>query len=736
MPTSTTRLLLIEDDADDVRLLRKMLGARGLPATDLTIAASIEEAEAHLAKAGTDVVLLDLELSGARDIAALRRARAAAPRVALVVLTALEDESLALQAVKEGAQDYLIKGQIDARGLLRAVRHAIERKAMEDALFEEKERAQVTLQCIGDAVACTDISGRITFLNVIAERLSGWSCTDAAGKPFAEILNIVDTSTRVAIPDVMLIAAGHDGIAHLPSTCSLIARDGKEVAMEVSIAPIRGREGQKIGAVVVVHDVSAARAMAAQLTHAAQHDVLTGLPNRMLLHDRVTHALSLVPRHMRKVAVMFLDLDGFKHINDTLGHRTGDKLLLSVAQRLAGCVRASDTVSRQGGDEFVVLLSGMEQSEDAAITAERMLEAVAKPHFIEGHELYVTTSIGVSVYPDDGIDAETLIKNADTAMYQAKENGHKSCQFFKPAMNVRAEERRFMEQSLRRALVRCEFALHYQPKIDLRTGAITGAEALIRWTDPARGPVSPGEFIAVAEECGLILPIGKWVLREACQQAQSWVEAGLPLVTMSVNISAAQFRDSNFVASVLAVLGETGLDARNLELELTESVLMKRVESTAAVVQALRAHGVRVALDDFGTGYSSLSYLQKFPIDSLKIDESFVRQITSTGFDSTIVTAAISMARNLKMRVVAEGVETLEECDFLRAHDCDESQGHYFSKPVLPDAFARLLKEGIGASPAASGGTAIGAALLPGFTRGHAARSKVPLSVDRAGTPV
>ena len=412
----------------------------------------------------------------------------------------------------------------------------------------------------------------------------------------------------------------------------------------------------------------------------------------MLLNDRVSQAIVLAQRRTKKVAVLFLDLDGFKHINDSLGHPIGDKLLQSIAKRLVDCVRGSDTVSRQGGDEFVVLLSEMEQSEDAAITAVRMLRAVAEAHSIDQHDLHVTTSIGVSVYPDDGQDAETLIKNADTAMYQAKENGRQNYQFFKPAMNVRAVERQSIEESLRRALERQEFALHYQPKINLRTGEITGAEALIRWTHPTRGPVPPAQFIPVAEECGLILPMGNWVLREACKQARAWTDAGLPSPTMAVNISAMEFRDEHFLEGVFAILKDTNLDPGLLELELTESVLMKRAASTESILKALRARGVRVAVDDFGTGYSSLSYLRKFPIDALKIDQSFVRQIASAPDETAIVTAIISMGRSLNLRVIAEGVETQEELAFLQAHQCDEAQGYYFSRPVLPQQFAKLLE--------------------------------------------
>jgi diguanylate cyclase (GGDEF)-like protein len=395
----------------------------------------------------------------------------------------------------------------------------------------------------------------------------------------------------------------------------------------------------------VFRDVSAARTMAQQIAHSAEHDFLTGLPNRMLLNDRLTQAITMAPRHSKKVAVLFLDLDGFKHINDSLGHPTGDKLLQSIAKRLVDCVRGSDTVSRQGGDEFVVLLSEVERSEDTAITARRMLQSVAEAHSIDQHDLHVTTSIGVSVYPDDGIDAETLIKNADTAMYQAKENGRQSYQFFKPAMNVRAVERQAIEESLRRALEREEFAVHYQPIVNLKTGEITGAEALLRWTHPVRGSVPPAKFIPIAEDCGLILPIGKWVLREACRQTRAWVDAGLPLTTIAVNISAMEFRSENFLPDVFAILNETGLDPRALELELTESVLMKHAESTEAILNTLRARGVQLAVDDFGTGYSSLSYLRKFPINALKIDQSFVRQITTTPDETTIVTAASAWAK-------------------------------------------------------------------------------------------
>jgi diguanylate cyclase (GGDEF)-like protein/PAS domain S-box-containing protein len=435
----------------------------------------------------------------------------------------------------------------------------------------------------------------------------------------------------------------------------------------------------------------ASRVSEAQMAHQAQHDFLTGLPNRMLLEDRIGHAIELSRRSGKKTVLLFLDIDGFKHINDSLGHPTGDKLLRSIANRLVDCVRASDTVSRPGGDEFIVLLSERDDPESATLVAKRMMQAVAKSHSIDGSEFHVTTSIGVSVYPYDGQDAMTLIKNADTAMYQAKENGRSCLKFFQPAMNVRAVERQSMEEDLRRALDRQEFALHYQPKINLKTGAIVGAEALLRWTHPTRGSVSPQKFIPVAEGSGLILPIGEWVLREACRQAKVWIDADLPAMTVSVNVSALQFQSEDFLDDLFAILNEAGLNAKTLEVEVTESLLMQRPEFTASTLQSLREKGIQVDIDDFGTGYSSLSYLHKFPLDSLKIDQSFVRQMTLNPDGTSIVKAIISMGQSLKLKIIAEGVETVEELELLQALGCDEAQGYLFSRPVAPDKFEVLL---------------------------------------------
>ena len=690
------RILLVEDNPGDARLLREMFDEQpeiSRKAT-VTVVTSCREAERCLSEGQVDIVLLDLGLPDATGLTAVRRAQAAAPRIPLVVLTRLDDESLAAQALQAGAQDYLIKGHIEARGLFRALRYAIERKALEETLYEEKERAQVTLRCIGDAVVCVDNQEIITFLNLVAETTTGWSLLEAVGRPLIEVFNSTDNranranrTTATAIPRIHTMYSA--------ASRALIRRDGSVIPIESSIAPINNREGQAIGTVIVFRDVSAARAAASMVVHAAQHDVLTGLPNRLLLNDRIDRAIILAQASAMQVAVLFLDLDGFKYINDSLGHSIGDKLLQSIAVRLVNCVRNTDTVSRQGGDEFVVLLSEVKEPHAAAAIAAKILKDIAKLHSIDRHELHVTASIGVSAYPDDGTNAETLIKNADTAMYQAKENGRQGFRFFTPAMNTRAVERQSIEASLRCALERDEFTLHYQPKICLRTGAIVGAEALIRWMHPVRGMVPPAQFIAIAEDCGLILPIGKWVLRQACEQARIWVDAGYPAIGIAVNVSGAELKEEGFLEDLLAILEQTRLDPRLLELELTESVLMRRTDSTITILTILRERGVQVAVDDFGTGYSSLSYLQIFPLDVLKIDQSFVRQIAINDSDAAIVTAVIGMARNLKLRVIAEGVETREELDFLLAHECDEAQGYYFSKPIPADKFMDLLRQGL-----------------------------------------
>jgi diguanylate cyclase (GGDEF)-like protein/PAS domain S-box-containing protein len=568
---------------------------------------------------------------------------------------------------------------------------ANERRAAEESLFHEHERAQVTLNSIGDGVITTDIEGRIVYQNPAAESMSGWKLADAAGLPIYEVFKMVDPVTREPVPRSIDSALADNKVTHLPANAILIHRDGSESAVNDSCAPIHDRNGRVIGAVLVFHDVSAMRAMSQRMSYLAQHDSVTDLPNRYLLHDRLTQAIALALRHGTRSAALFLDLDRFKHVNDTLGHFIGDRLLNEIAARLKSLVRDPDTIARHGGDEFVILLQEVSDSYQAARSATEVLASLTEPYLIEGNEIHVTCSIGISICPEDGEDADTIVKHAEAAMYQAKAQGRNNYQFFTRRINERAIKRFALEGSLRRAIAREESALHYQPKLDIASGKIVGAEALLRWYDRHTGSVPPAQFIPIAEESGLIIQIGEWVLREACRQNRAWQDAGLPPLAVAVNVSAVQFRDKHFIDLVARVLQETGLPPRYLELEVTETVTMQDLELTNTVLEALKTMGVALSIDDFGTGYSSLSYLKRFPIDTLKIDRSFIQDVTTDADSAAITRAIISMAKSMNHKVIAEGVESADQFEFLRAEGCDQVQGFFVSAPLAADEFAQKV---------------------------------------------
>jgi diguanylate cyclase (GGDEF)-like protein/PAS domain S-box-containing protein len=636
-------------------------------------------------------VLVDLCLPDSSGIETFDRLFLLVPQIPILVLTAAQGEEVAKLAVQRGAQDYLLTDRLDSYLLPKTLRSMIERAANAEALFEEQERAQITLNSIGDAVISTDVAGRVTYLNAAAESMTGWTLDEAAGRPLEEVFQIADATTRRLAPNPMTLAIRENETVGLTSNCVLIRRDGTEAAIEDSAAPIHDRRGHVAGAVMVFRDVSMTRALSLKMAHLAQHDSLTDLPNRILLNDRLTQALALAHRKEQRLALLFLDLDRFKSINDSLGHAIGDRLLQSVAERLLGCVRSSDTVSRHGGDEFVILLPEVTQPRDAAVTAEKILLAVSTPHRIDRQDLHLAASIGIVTYPDDGMDAEALLKHADLAMYRAKDAGRNTYRFFESEMNGHAADRHSLESGLHRAIERHEFVLHYQPILSLDSGRLVSVEALIRWRHPERGLVSPAQFVPIAEESGFISAIGRWVLHEACRQSQAWRAAGLPAMRMAMNISTVELRGDGFVESIGGILDEHGLVPGDLELELTETFLMHDSNSTAAVLQSLSDLGVRIALDDFGTGYSSLSHLKRFPIDTLKIDQSFVRHLATDADDASIVGAVIGMGKGLQIRVVAEGVETREQLAFLRKQGCPEGQGFYFSRPMCADEFSQLL---------------------------------------------
>jgi diguanylate cyclase (GGDEF)-like protein/PAS domain S-box-containing protein len=694
----TNRILILTNSLVDADILKEALSDAGdgpfVVETLNSLAAGID----RLAHGGIDAVLVDLTLTDSTGLDTFDRLFAVACHTPVLTLITIDEEAMGREAVQRGAQGYLLKGHFERFLLPQALRNIIQRKCVEESLYKERARAEIALNSISDAVICTDMAGNIDYLNIAAETLTGWSKEEADGRPVSEVFRIINGVTRE--PDLHTVdqVLQANKASRLPTDTILIKRDGSEAAIEDSASPIHDWDGKLTGVVIVFHDITKAQALGIKMAHLAQHDFLTDLPNRILLNDRLVQAITLAKRNGAQLALLFLDLDNFKHINDSLGHATGDRLLQSVAQRLIHCVRASDTVSRQGGDEFVILLTGGNSKGDVEAVAQKILAELALPHIIAKSQLYITTSIGISIYPDNGRDTETLIKSADTAMYFAKDSGRNNFQFFRSDMNTRAVERQFIEANLRRAMERKEFFLQYQPKINLTTGAITGAEALLRWQHPEWGVVLPDRFVQVAEDCGVIVPIGRWVLREACSEAMRWRDFGQDAASIAVNISALEFRQPDFLEGVRAILRDTGLDASRLQLEITESVLMGDVEISGGILRELKKMGVQLAIDDFGTGYSSLSYLNQFPLDVLKIDQSFVHGIVSSDDDGVIVSAVIAMGNSLKLKVVAEGVENAAQLNFLKARHCEEGQGNLFSCSIGATQFKALLETGIDAA--------------------------------------
>jgi diguanylate cyclase (GGDEF)-like protein/PAS domain S-box-containing protein len=692
MNTAPLNVLHIGGSASDARRLRFELADSAGERIVVEWLERLPEWPERPITSQVDAVILDTQVTGRTVLAAMETFRQAGPDVPILVVGAEQDPETTRQIMLAGAADYLLASRLDGYWLRRALQHAIQRKLSEIAAFAQTQRTTLALNSFGDAFISTDATGCVTSLNGSAEAITGWPHDEALGRPLEKVLQLFDAGTREAVSvsiDRDVDAYQAPGVA---TNCILIRRDGSESAIEHSVGQIYDRRRRPSGAAVILRDISAARAVSRQLTHLASHDGLTDLPNRRLLSDRLERALALAHRHYRRLAVLFVDIDRFKHINDSLGHLLGDQLLRAVGRVVTTCVRSSDTVGRYGGDEFVAVLTELEHAEDAAVGARKIIAALVPAQQLAGHDLHITVSIGISVYPDDGRDAGTLLKNADMALYDAKSNGRDCYQFFKPDLNVRALERRSIEEELHNALDRQEFELFYQPRIDLRTDAVVGAEALIRWRHPTRGLLEPAQFVGIAEDCGLIRPIGRWVLYEACRQATEWQDAGFGPMPVAVNISAIEFRCDDFLTNIVRILTETSLAPGCLEIEITESALMAHVEATTAALHALKALGLRLSIDDFGTGWSSLSHLSLFPVDTLKIDKSFVQAFKPGSDAASIVSAVISLGRSLKYRVVAEGVETREQLTFLRVKDCDEGQGYYFNRPLIARQFAKVLE--------------------------------------------
>jgi len=582
--------------------------------------------------------------------------------------TRLREAEETLDAIRYGRVDALVVSKNDEENIL--------------TLQDAEHTYRLMVEAMNQGVITLAADGTILYCNRCFADMLKIPLEEVAGKRL---------QTYVAPADIVTINDMLRGAEMQKAEIWLLDAHGEKLPIFLS-PKILQIKGDLAVIYMVAMDLTSHKQYEARLEYQANYDALTGLANRNRLHDRLKQAIVSAERYKHQVAVAFIDLDHFKFINDSLGHHVGDRVLVEVAARLQSCVRENDTIARHGGDEFVVVI---DHSDEAVISSlmPRILDSIAQPVMVEDRELQVTCSIGFSLYPIDGHDAGTLLKNADAAMYRAKEQGRNNVQFYTEELNEKIGARLRMESMLRRALERGEFYLNFQPQVALRTGCVVGVEALIRWNHELEGIIPPADFIPLAEELGLIVPIGEWVLLTACKQMKAWQDSGLPMISVAVNLSARQFKQKDLVETIARVLQETGLAPCYLDIELTESMVMYNVESAVTTLRKLRDMGIKLSIDDFGTGYSSLNYLKRFPINVLKIDQSFVRDIASDAGDAAITRSIIALAHSLKLQVIAEGVETEEQLNYLAQHHCDVIQGYYFSRPLSAAACELFLQQ-------------------------------------------
>ena len=686
--TDKINILIIDDDDVDRMSVRRYLKSAGVELV-ATEACDGREGLELLMQESFDCAFLDYFLPDSDGLSMLKQARQAGVDAPIIMLTGHGDERLAVEMMQAGAADYLPKDQMSADTLSHALHNALrmhqlkqERILAEAKLHESNIRIVDILESISDAFFALDEEWHFTYLNQQAERLLHAKRDSLLHHNLNEMLPNLASWFKEAMEKSMCekVAITCEGLYELL---------GKW--LEVQVYP--GKEGIS----VYFRDITERKQAEERLSYLANYDALTDLPNRVLCLDRLEQALTRAPWNKRSVAVLFCDLDRFKVVNDTLGHNVGDDLLKTIASRFKECLRDGDTVARLGGDEFVVLLSDMAKPDDACKIAQKIIDRVAKPLELEGHEVFVTTSIGISVFPEDGQDPTTLLKNADIAMYRAKEEGKNNFQMYSRALDARTADRLILESALRRGLENGELCAHFQAQVDLETNEIIGAEALVRWQNSEMGLVSPADFLPIAEETGLIASIDKWVLRCACEENKRWRDMGLPPIRVAVNMSDRLFQQADLPQTVDEILQQTGLTADGLELELTEAVVMNDAERALKTLKDLREMGIKLSIDDFGTGYSSLSYLKRYPIHTVKVDRSFVRDITTDPDDAAIIEAIIAMSHKLNLNVVAEGVETTEQQVFLIKQKCDVMQGFLFSRPLPSDEFIELVQKHLSA---------------------------------------
>lgn len=635
-----------------------------------------------------DLILLDLVMPGKDGFTTCREIRAlpGGKYTPVLMVTSLEDTRAIHHAFEAGTTDFISK-PVNPELLVYRVHYMLQASRSLKNLAESEDRLRMlkeAVDCLPVGITISDIHGRIVYSNPAEAEMHGYTMAELVDK---EAGQFAPSSLRKPFPPDKI---NNIGVWRRESVN--IRKNGEKFPVQLSSIAVRTAEGRCLGIVTSCEDITSRKETEKKIHRLAFHDTLTGLPNRRTFLDRLHQALSLAKREGRQTGLLFLDLDNFKDVNDTQGHVFGDKLLREVAGRLAAGMRGSDTLARLGGDEFVVVLASINSQKNAAVAAERILSIFSRPFDIDGRQIYSSASIGIALYPDDGLDVESLLKCSDTAMYHAKTEGKSNYRFFSNEMNERIMRRVALENSLRGGLERREFFLRYQPQWDLKTMRMTGVEVLLRWQSAEFGLLLPSEFIPLAENSGQIFGLGEWVLRTACIQARNWAREGHQGLRVAVNISGLQFRQPDFQEMIGRIIRESGIEPGNLELEFTESIIMDKADKSIDTLRSLKKMGVQLSIDDFGTGYSSLSYLKHFPIDRIKIDHSFIADVNHSNDDAAIVEAIISMAHSLKLKVIAEGVEQSDQFQFLTERNCDEVQGFYLAMPMTAEELAASLK--------------------------------------------
>jgi diguanylate cyclase len=703
MSINEQKILVVDDDPVVLKSLKDLLAIRGY---NSNTAIGGQEAICQLNQNEYDLVLLDLHMPYVSGHDVMAHINTNKIETSVIIVSGETSFEAAKDACTQGAYDFLRKPYATDE-LMITINNALKEKRlqkqnlfMQQQLSESERLHRYIVNTSPDIIYILDQDGYFTFINERIESLLGFSKEEIVGKHYSFLVHHDDLEQAKYVFNERRIGTRAAKNIELRLKCK---DDGKSrhfnnrtLPIELSAMGMYAGEGNArktyTGTYGVARDVTERKIAEETINFQAYHDLLTKLPNRALLRDRLSLAINNAKRENEQLAVMFLDLDRFKNINDSLGHMIGDELLQQVSMRLKECIRAADTLARFGGDEFTLMLPRLHHGSDDAIKlAEKITSTLKQPFNIDGHELYVSASIGIAIYPQDGAHMDTLIKHADVAMYHVKGQGKNGYQFYSDEMNVPYIEKLSMDTGIHRALDNNEFHLVYQPQVNLRTGEVVGVEALLRWDHPEHGPISPSEFIPFAEECGLIIDVGYWVIKSACAELSRWRLAGLPEIRMSINISARQLMEDNIVKHITSIMKDYNLPGRCLELEITENAIMEDMDSVIRKLHELSAHGITIAIDDFGTGYSSLSYLHKLPIHTLKIDRTFLKESRINQGDNTIINTIVAMAKGLSLNVIAEGVETPAQLEYLREIDCSEAQGFLFGKPLPPDVISQLL---------------------------------------------